>query len=163
MNDNSLPLDTASQSGGSIANTFNFTPLTNITEQFGEFYRSTVLRSTSALEHIVWFTLLYTAICLIAYRVIFQKWAKRYRQPVQFPQCKRALIVTAHPDDECMFFGPTILSLTQRTDCHVYLLCLSNGKPWPRPKFRNLIYTLLFVVGSDEEWVCCSWKVDKKE
>ncbi|XP_030373836.1 N-acetylglucosaminyl-phosphatidylinositol de-N-acetylase isoform X2 [Scaptodrosophila lebanonensis] len=39
----------------------------------------------------------------------------------------RVLLVTAHPDDECMFFGPLIYSLTQRDGCQVYVLCLSNG------------------------------------
>ncbi|ALC47316.1 CG4433 [Drosophila busckii] len=39
----------------------------------------------------------------------------------------RVLLVTAHPDDECMFFGPLIYSLVQRADCQVYVLCLSNG------------------------------------
>lgn len=36
------------------------------------------------------------------------------------------LFVTAHPDDECMFFAPTILSLVKEGYC-VYLLCLSAG------------------------------------
>lgn len=40
----------------------------------------------------------------------------------------RVLLVIAHPDDECMFFGPLIYSLTQRDGCQVYVLCLSNGK-----------------------------------
>ncbi|CAG8542680.1 6369_t:CDS:2 [Paraglomus occultum] len=31
----------------------------------------------------------------------------------------------AHPDDECMFFGPSILNLSQNND--VMVLCLSNG------------------------------------
>lgn len=40
----------------------------------------------------------------------------------------QALILTAHPDDECMFFGPTILSLvSQGVDVHA--LCLSTGDP----------------------------------
>ncbi|EDW16055.1 uncharacterized protein Dmoj_GI10317 [Drosophila mojavensis] len=39
----------------------------------------------------------------------------------------RVLLVIAHPDDECMFFGPLIYSLTQRDGCQVYVLCLSNG------------------------------------
>ncbi|XP_055942358.1 N-acetylglucosaminyl-phosphatidylinositol de-N-acetylase-like isoform X2 [Argiope bruennichi] len=38
----------------------------------------------------------------------------------------KVLIVTAHPDDECMFFAPTILNLLKH-DCCVYLLCLSSG------------------------------------
>lgn len=40
----------------------------------------------------------------------------------------RALILTAHPDDECMFFSPTILSL-RKQDVHVKSLCLSSGMP----------------------------------
>ena len=36
------------------------------------------------------------------------------------------LIVIAHPDDEAMFFLPTIHALQQELN-EVYLLCLSNG------------------------------------
>ncbi|KAK6621242.1 hypothetical protein RUM43_011548 [Polyplax serrata] len=46
--------------------------------------------------------------------------------------CKNVLFVTSHPDDECMFFGPTIISLSNRPDFSVYLLCLSRGN------FQNL-------------------------
>ena len=38
----------------------------------------------------------------------------------------KALFVTAHPDDECMFFSPTIYGL-QKDGWEVYLLCLSTG------------------------------------
>ncbi|CAL8364123.1 unnamed protein product [Lota lota] len=38
----------------------------------------------------------------------------------------RALIVTAHPDDECMFFAPTIIRLVE-LNATVRLLCLSEG------------------------------------
>lgn len=38
----------------------------------------------------------------------------------------RALIVTAHPDDECMFFAPTIIRLLE-LNATVDLLCLSEG------------------------------------
>ncbi|GFS73130.1 n-acetylglucosaminyl-phosphatidylinositol de-N-acetylase [Nephila pilipes] len=38
----------------------------------------------------------------------------------------RFSICSTHPDDECMFFAPTILNLL-RQSCHVYLLCLSSG------------------------------------
>lgn len=37
------------------------------------------------------------------------------------------LIVIAHPDDECMFFGPTITSLRTLTKSKVHVLCLSTG------------------------------------
>ncbi|XP_051258092.1 N-acetylglucosaminyl-phosphatidylinositol de-N-acetylase isoform X1 [Dicentrarchus labrax] len=38
----------------------------------------------------------------------------------------RALVVTAHPDDECMFFAPTVIRLVQ-LNASVHLLCLSEG------------------------------------
>uniref|UniRef100_A0A1A8EW10 N-acetylglucosaminylphosphatidylinositol deacetylase n=1 Tax=Nothobranchius korthausae TaxID=1143690 RepID=A0A1A8EW10_9TELE len=38
----------------------------------------------------------------------------------------RALIVTAHPDDECMFFAPAIIRLVE-LNASVHLLCLSEG------------------------------------
>ena len=36
------------------------------------------------------------------------------------------LLVTAHPDDECMFFAPTITAFTEAA-VPVFLLCLSQG------------------------------------
>jgi N-acetylglucosaminylphosphatidylinositol deacetylase len=36
----------------------------------------------------------------------------------------RILLVTAHPDDECLFFAPTILALNSS---NLYSLCLSTG------------------------------------
>mmetsp|Transcript_25244 Transcript_25244/g.63208 ORF Transcript_25244/g.63208 Transcript_25244/m.63208 type:complete len:288 (-) Transcript_25244:90-953(-) len=39
---------------------------------------------------------------------------------------KSVLLVIAHPDDESMFFGPTLQTL-QRLGAHVHILCLSNG------------------------------------
>jgi N-acetylglucosaminylphosphatidylinositol deacetylase len=35
------------------------------------------------------------------------------------------LLVTAHPDDECMFFGPSIIALSKQNNIHI--LCLSTG------------------------------------
>jgi len=35
----------------------------------------------------------------------------------------KVLLVTAHPDDECMFFAPVILKYSNT----IFLLCLSNG------------------------------------
>ena len=39
---------------------------------------------------------------------------------------KNALIITAHPDDECMFFGPTIQNLVS-SNYDVHLLCCCTG------------------------------------
>lgn len=38
----------------------------------------------------------------------------------------KVLLVTAHPDDESLFFAPTLASL-RASDADVYLLCLSTG------------------------------------
>jgi N-acetylglucosaminylphosphatidylinositol deacetylase len=37
----------------------------------------------------------------------------------------KALLITAHPDDEVMFFGPLLLALPKY--CELSVLCLSNG------------------------------------
>ena len=47
-----------------------------------------------------------------------------------FPQLrnKRICLLIAHPDDEAMFFAPTLLALTdEEAGNHVKVLCLSNG------------------------------------
>ena len=48
-------------------------------------------------------------------------------------QCKHlpisvsnVLLVTAHPDDESMFFGPTLINLKKR-ESNIFILCLSDG------------------------------------
>ena len=41
---------------------------------------------------------------------------------------KRICVLIAHPDDEAMFFAPTIVALTkEELGNHVKILCLSNG------------------------------------
>ena len=40
---------------------------------------------------------------------------------------KRVLLVIAHPDDECLFFGPTVLALLKNSRRHFYVMCLSTG------------------------------------
>ncbi|KAG8228867.1 hypothetical protein J437_LFUL007603 [Ladona fulva] len=72
--------------------------------------------------------LAYLLFCITFYYVIaYLKGGSDYGH---IKNMKRVLFVTAHPDDECMFFGPAILKLSQRSDCELFLLCLSTG-------FRN--------------------------
>ena len=41
---------------------------------------------------------------------------------------KRICLLIAHPDDEAMFFAPTVLALTRpELGNHVRILCLSTG------------------------------------
>ncbi|XP_063058935.1 N-acetylglucosaminyl-phosphatidylinositol de-N-acetylase [Engraulis encrasicolus] len=48
----------------------------------------------------------------------------------------RALLVTAHPDDECMFFAPSII-LLRRQGISVHLLCLSSGDYYNQGALRK--------------------------
>lgn len=53
----------------------------------------------------------------------------------RFPKLrnKRICLLIAHPDDEAMFFAPTLLALTDpQLGNHVKILCLSSGM---RPQF----------------------------
>ena len=43
------------------------------------------------------------------------------------PAPRQGLLLIAHPDDESMFFAPTIIRL-QELGVNLSLLCLSNGR-----------------------------------
>ena len=47
----------------------------------------------------------------------------------------RILLVTAHPDDECMFFTPTIVDF-QKKGFKIDLLCLSTGNAEGKGEIR---------------------------
>jgi N-acetylglucosaminylphosphatidylinositol deacetylase len=51
-------------------------------------------------------------------------------------EAKRIVLITAHPDDECMFFAPVIKRLRER-DIAVHLLCLSTGNYYGLGKERT--------------------------
>ncbi|CCL99213.1 uncharacterized protein FIBRA_01228 [Fibroporia radiculosa] len=54
------------------------------------------------------------------------------------PATPRILLLTAHPDDECMFFAPTLLSLhSLASDLEVFSLCLSVGNADGLGKIRR--------------------------
>ena len=50
--------------------------------------------------------------------------------------CKNVLFVTAHPDDECMFFAPTILSVLAEGH-NVFVVCLSKGDYYGQGDIRK--------------------------
>lgn len=62
--------------------------------------------------------------------------------PAELQQAKNLLIVTAHPDDECLFFAPSILGVLDRNPNTVgSLLVMSTGESC-RPA-RRRIFTVL--------------------
>ncbi|XP_059126866.1 N-acetylglucosaminyl-phosphatidylinositol de-N-acetylase isoform X2 [Peromyscus eremicus] len=65
--------------------------------------------------------------------------AERMRSPEQagLPGAgSRALLVIAHPDDEAMFFAPTVLGLA-RLEQRVFLLCFSTGNYYNQGEIRR--------------------------
>ncbi|KAB0791039.1 hypothetical protein PPYR_02839 [Photinus pyralis] len=79
--------------------------------------------------------LIYCTLCVSIYIATF-KW----KWPLfasDFDEPKRILIVTAHPDDECMFFGPTILNVVRNRKSLVYLMCLSTGANYGMGRTRK--------------------------
>ncbi|XP_052768896.1 N-acetylglucosaminyl-phosphatidylinositol de-N-acetylase-like [Mya arenaria] len=65
----------------------------------------------------------YSVLLLLCYVYVQYSAVNRF---IKTGSKQNVLFVTAHPDDECMFFSPTILSLL-RENHNVYLVCLSKG------------------------------------
>ncbi|EGO03869.1 hypothetical protein SERLA73DRAFT_175559 [Serpula lacrymans var. lacrymans S7.3] len=78
----------------------------------------------------------------------------------------RILLLTAHPDDECFFFAPTVLSLLASHDRdartpEVFSLCLSTGNAdGMGERRRGELSRSLDVLGIDQEK---RWVVDHPE
>jgi len=76
------------------------------------------------LDWIAVISAVFLALALSIYYVLRRMIRRRVRLKVH---TGRVLFVIAHPDDECMFFAPTILALTRSGQYDVFLLCLSSG------------------------------------
>ena len=66
------------------------------------------------------------------------------------------LLVTAHPDDEAMFFAPTILSLSRKPSLGLFFLCLSYGNAdglgvIRKPELSNSLDIL--GIHPDKRWI----------
>lgn len=64
--------------------------------------------------------------------ILFGSWYLCRRFRVRSDTTKNLLLVTAHPDDELMFFGPTLFDELRaryraKSSSSVHILCLSNG------------------------------------
>lgn len=63
------------------------------------------------------------AVALVCFSALGLSWRESLKE-LRDGRTKNIMFVTAHPDDECMFFAPSILNMPQH---NLYLLCLSNG------------------------------------
>lgn len=66
----------------------------------------------------------YLCVCVFLYKILKKVCHAAWQLP---GPPARILLVTAHPDDEVMFFGPLLYWVTRSEDSEIYLLCLSMG------------------------------------
>ncbi|XP_026314320.1 N-acetylglucosaminyl-phosphatidylinositol de-N-acetylase [Hyposmocoma kahamanoa] len=97
--------------------------LENIYKFYLQFVSETLLYFRNFALYVSIWLLGYLVVCCVVYRRYARRLPTRTRGALR---AKRVLLVTAHPDDECMFFGPTIFRLCEQ-GADVHLLCLSNG------------------------------------
>ncbi|KAL2633359.1 hypothetical protein R1flu_004838 [Riccia fluitans] len=74
---------------------------------------------------VVWWAM--GMMCLILFPHYLLKPLPSSTSGINEQKVKRYLLLVAHPDDECMFFGPTLLSLSMLGGCEFHVLCISNG------------------------------------
>ncbi len=80
---------------------------------------------------------MYAVICLALFLILLLLLWWKYAGKCTIETNGNVLLIIAHPDDECMFFSPTILALTRRAPQNVYLLCLSEGKYVSLVQYRS--------------------------
>lgn len=68
--------------------------------------------------------LAYLCVCVFLYAVLKRVDHAAWQLP---GPPSRLLLVTAHPDDEVMFFGPLVYWVARSKASEIYLLCLSMG------------------------------------
>jgi len=85
-----------------------------------------------ALELLIFSTIFFIVFNIILFYLIHNyrngKSNFRFFRSTKLPEhVSRVLLVTAHPDDECMFFGPTLIALKKK-NCRIFVLCMSRGE-----------------------------------
>ncbi|KAI8442154.1 hypothetical protein MSG28_005762 [Choristoneura fumiferana] len=103
-----------------VSSSYDFDSLYNF---YVRFLAEAVLYLRNFALYISLWVLGYLLVCCVVYRRYARRLPTRTRGALR---AKRVLVVVAHPDDECMFFGPTIFRLCEQ-GADVHLLCLSNG------------------------------------
>jgi len=91
---------------------------------------------------LVW-GLLLVVICVIIFRP----------RTSPFHRADRVLLVTAHPDDECMFFGPTLCHLADHK-IPVKVVCLSTGNFYGQGEKRIVELANSMAVFDGAEHLC---------
>ncbi|XP_030040111.2 N-acetylglucosaminyl-phosphatidylinositol de-N-acetylase [Manduca sexta] len=103
-----------------------------------------------ALYICLW-VLWYLLVCCVVYRRYARRLPTRTRGALG---ARRVLVVVAHPDDECMFFGPTIFRLCEQ-GADVHILCLSTGNYEGKGNIRRKeLWDACHILGVPDENIC---------
>lgn len=86
------------------------------------------------VDNLLFFQLVFVFTSIVTL-VSIHEWKKRQQEKIKETGKKSVSIVTAHPDDEAMFFLPTVLNL--RPLYHLHVLCLSNGGAYNQGETRE--------------------------
>jgi len=104
------------------------------------------------LEHLLLLCFVYLITCIVLYFSILKWKVLKFQKGIN--GAKRVLLVTAHPDDESMFFGPTIMQLAQQENVIIYLMCLSTGDNMGFGKIRKKeLYNACKLLGIKDECI----------
>jgi hypothetical protein len=87
----------------------------------------------------------------------------------KFPKLrnKRICLLIAHPDDEAMFFAPTVLALTDPSlGNHVKILCLSSGMLYHLRRIYSFVLTrwcrrCRWAWRDEEEGISKEWNLSR--
>ncbi|KAF9423975.1 hypothetical protein HW555_000684 [Spodoptera exigua] len=98
---------------------------------------------------------LWLCIYVLVSFVVYRRYARRPQTKSRGDLgAKRVLVVIAHPDDECMFFGPTIFRLCEQ-GADVHVLCLSNGNYEGKGRLRRKeLWDACNELGVPDENIC---------
>ncbi|XP_073948281.1 phosphatidylinositol glycan anchor biosynthesis class L [Choristoneura fumiferana] len=131
-----------------VSSSYDFDSLYNF---YVRFLAEAVLYLRNFALYISLWVLGYLLVCCVVYRRYARRLPTRTRGALR---AKRVLVVVAHPDDECMFFGPTIFRLCEQ-GADVHLLCLSNGNYEGKGQERRKeLWLACLELGVPEQNIC---------
>ncbi|KAK6192837.1 hypothetical protein SNE40_004238 [Patella caerulea] len=105
------------------------------------------------------FTIIYTVISVSCFLYILLKYFEFGGDILWQIRHKNILLIIAHPDDECMFFGPSVLNLLEENK--ISILCMTSGNFYDIGKVRKTeLLASASVLGISTDDVVI---IDKKE
>ncbi|CAL1535421.1 unnamed protein product, partial [Lymnaea stagnalis] len=82
-----------------------------------------IMTNSPILLSIIVIIFFYLVVCNFLYVLILLKVIPTTKTKISSGDC--VLLITAHPDDECMFFSPALLDLSQT--CEIHVICTTTG------------------------------------